>query len=268
MKPDTKQYRVILKAYVTKVSLVSQPSNQICIKSIKMKLTHSLSTLFLVVISITAGLAQQAISPAQFHEQMNKSASIQLVDVRTANEYAGGHLYGAQNIDFRSSDFAKKMAKLDKSQPLFIYCLSGGRSASASRKLTNMGFNEVYDMKGGIMAWKQAELPLRGASNSKQVISKSQYNKLINSDKPVLIDFYATWCSPCRKMAPMLEELKKDYAGKFSLVKIDADKNDLLLKELNVSEIPTFYLYNKGQKTWTHVGLVEKEVLIKELSLR
>lgn len=211
--------------------------------------------------------AQKAVAPTEFQDLIDNQAAVQLIDVRTAGEYNGGYLTGAQNLDIRSQNFTDELKKLDKDRPVFVYCLSGGRSASAARKLVGMGFSEVIDMQGGIMAWKRAGLPLEGASIQEKGMSRVEYDKLISSSVPVLVDFYAAWCGPCKKMAPMLEELQNDHAGKFKLVKVDADKNDALLKELNVNEIPTFYLYKNSKQTWQHVGLVEKETLLKELGL-
>lgn len=227
----------------------------------KIRLLSFATSMFIAAFSF----AQKAVTPTEFQALMSEQAAVQLIDVRTAGEYNGGYLNGAQNLDIRSQNFTDELKKLDKDRPVFVYCLSGGRSASAARKLVGMGFSEVVDMQGGIMAWKRAGLPLEGASVQKKGMNRAEYDKLISSSVPVLVNFYAAWCGPCKKMAPMLEELQNEHADKFKLVKVDADKNDLLLKELHVNEIPTFYLCKNGKQTWQHVGLVEKETLLKEL---
>lgn len=76
-----------------------------------------------------------------------------LVDVRTAGEVAGGTIENATNIDFYSSNFSNELAKLDKEKPLLIFCKSGGRSGKASQIAKKLGFVEIYDLKGGYMAW-------------------------------------------------------------------------------------------------------------------
>lgn len=224
-------------------------------------------TLLLVIITSGFLYAQKVISPDEFHSMVNDKAAVQLIDVRTEGEYAGGHLAHAKNIDIRSRDFAKQMTVLDKNQPVYVYCLSGGRSASAARQLAGMGFTEVYDMQGGIMAWKRSGLPLADSSSKETGMTRTDYNNHINSQNPVLVDFYAPWCAPCRKMAPMLDELVAEYGDKFTLLKLDADKNDALLKELDVNEIPTFFIYKDGTESWKHIGQVQKEELLKELGL-
>ncbi|MCJ7468539.1 MAG: rhodanese-like domain-containing protein [Maribacter sp.] len=80
---------------------------------------------------------------------------VQLVDVRTADEYRGGHIKNALNIDFyNSGNFIKAFEKLNKEQPVYLYCRSGARSQKAARKLANMGFSQIYDLQGGYMRWK------------------------------------------------------------------------------------------------------------------
>ncbi|NKI25475.1 rhodanese-like domain-containing protein [Arenibacter sp. 6A1] len=79
---------------------------------------------------------------------------VQLVDVRTKNEYLDGHIAKAVNIDFFNADnFTKSFEKMDKDQPVYVYCRSGARSKKAANKLIGMGFDKVYDLKGGYMQW-------------------------------------------------------------------------------------------------------------------
>ncbi len=80
---------------------------------------------------------------------------IQLIDVRTPKEYEGGHIENATLIDYFSSNFKETLLTLDKEKPLYLYCRSGGRSRKAAKILAEMGFKEIYDLKGGYMAWKK-----------------------------------------------------------------------------------------------------------------
>lgn len=81
--------------------------------------------------------------------------SIQLIDVRTPEEFEQGYLEGAQNIDYLSATFDSDIKKLDKTKPVLLYCKSGGRSAKSSKKLRKLGFTRVYDLDGGITRWKE-----------------------------------------------------------------------------------------------------------------
>jgi rhodanese-related sulfurtransferase len=83
-----------------------------------------------------------------------RQKKVQLVDVRTPREYKGGHIGKAINIDlFQGSSFKQAIEKLDKSKPVYLYCRSGSRSKKAAQKILDMGFEKVYDLKGGYMHW-------------------------------------------------------------------------------------------------------------------
>ena len=79
---------------------------------------------------------------------------VQLVDVRTPEEYHEGYIENAQNIDYYSPTFDKDIQKLDKSKPVILYCKSGNRSAKCAAKLQQAGFEKIYDLEGGITEWK------------------------------------------------------------------------------------------------------------------
>lgn len=83
-----------------------------------------------------------------------------LLDVRTPEEVAEGHLALARNIDFKSDSFEAQVSELDRTQPVYVYCRSGRRSAAAVDKMKQLGFEDVYDLDGGIVAWQAAEKPV------------------------------------------------------------------------------------------------------------
>ena len=94
----------------------------------------------------------KVVNPDEFKELMS-NAGAQLVDVRTANEYAAGKIGNAINIDYFGDGFKQHIAKLDKNKIVLVYCAAGGRSAKASKIFSDMGFIEVYDLKGGYGNW-------------------------------------------------------------------------------------------------------------------
>ena len=102
----------------------------------------------------------ELISPQQVYDAIYKDPSIQLVDVRTPEEYKGNHLKGAQNICVTSYDFKEKVKMLDKNKPVYVYCYKGGRSAEAAIQLKDLGFTKIYDMDGGILLWEENKLEL------------------------------------------------------------------------------------------------------------
>jgi len=93
----------------------------------------------------------------------------------------------------------------------------------------------------------------------------SSFAELINSEKPVLIDFYATWCGPCQMLAPILKEVKDSLGDSVSILKVDVDKNQELAAMQQVRGVPTMVLYQKGQLLWRQSGLVSKEEIIQTI---
>ena len=99
---------------------------------------------------------QKTVSVNEFEKKLSTTNGAQLIDVRTPEEYADGHLNGAVNINVNDDSFDTQVAKLDKSKTVMVYCGSGKRSANASGKLHDLGFTEIYDLDGGITAWSAA----------------------------------------------------------------------------------------------------------------
>ena len=94
--------------------------------------------------------------PDAFEAMLKNDPSVQLIDVRTPEEYRSGYIAGARNLNIYDAGFAQSLAALDKSKPVLVYCAKGGRSASAAGELQKAGFSQVYDLEGGISAWKAA----------------------------------------------------------------------------------------------------------------
>ncbi len=94
------------------------------------------------------------VDKAEFQSLMEKEGS-QLIDVRTPGEVSNGKIANAVNMNFHDADFKDQLAGLDKSQPVLIYCASGGRSAKAVTMMRQMGFSEIHELDGGYRAWMQ-----------------------------------------------------------------------------------------------------------------
>lgn len=90
----------------------------------------------------------------------------------------------------------------------------------------------------------------------------SSFSKIINQDKPVLVDFYADWCGPCKMMNPILKEVKDALDNKVSIIKINVYKNQSLAAKLQVRGVPTLILYRAGKQVWRQSGVVPKNDLI------
>lgn len=98
------------------------------------------------------------VDATTFSEKINAKDDIQLVDVRTPEEFKEQHIESAKNINWNDANFEKEVSTLDKSKPVYVYCKSGGRSAKATAKLSEMGFTTIYELEGGILNWNEANL--------------------------------------------------------------------------------------------------------------
>lgn len=99
-----------------------------------------------------------------------------------------------------------------------------------------------------------------------QIDDRSFQSKVLESDTPVLVDFFATWCGPCQALAPALEDISKDMAGRLAVVKVDVDESPGAASEFGVTSIPTLILFKGGREAWRRVGAAPKRTLIDELA--
>jgi rhodanese-related sulfurtransferase len=121
------------------------------------KLIYSFLLIDVIIFALLAmngGLhgAPFDLKPQEFKEHLAPEA-VTLIDVRTDEEYQDIRIHGASNVDYTSADFLEQIAYLDKTEPIYLYCRSGLRAARAQRKMKKMGFEKVYNLKGGLIGW-------------------------------------------------------------------------------------------------------------------
>lgn len=227
--------------------------------------TLLMSGLFFMLLSCTGKNSEKfkSVTPSEFAAKINETPNAQILDVRTPEEYNSEHIENAANVNWNGSDFEKQASTFDKSKPVYVYCMSGGRSKKASDKLAEMGFKKIIELDKGFISWSAAGL--NKPSDKIIGISLEEYDNLLNSDKKVLIDFYAEWCGPCKKMAPYLSKMEKELKDNVVIIRLDADKNKTMTSKLKIDALPTLLLYENKTVKWKHSGYISEEDLRKQL---
>lgn len=213
------------------------------------------------------------LTPNEFIAKLNTSPNAVILDARTSEEYERGHIPGAVLADWNSGDHFDEVAlKFDRESPMFVYCLSGGRSQPAAEHLRSKGFKHVYELRDGFQAWQAAKLPVEQGEESKpsgdsKSLSLEEYQALTSTNPKILIDFYAEWCGPCKLMKPHLESIAEAHKDEIEIVKINADQNRELCIELGIKGLPTLVLYEEGKETWKNVGYLDKDGILEAIHL-
>ena len=91
----------------------------------------------------------------------------------------------------------------------------------------------------------------------------NKFNNIINSENPVLVDFFATWCGPCQMLSPVLKQVKANLGERITIIKIDVDKNQELASKFQVRGVPTMMLFKEGKQLWRQSGVLSKEEIIR-----
>ena len=91
----------------------------------------------------------------------------------------------------------------------------------------------------------------------------SKFSDIINQETPVLVDFFAEWCGPCKMMSPILKAVKNTLQDNISIVKIDVDKNQAIAEKYQIRGVPTLVIYKEGKQVWRHSGVVQKDDLVR-----
>lgn len=206
------------------------------------------------------------LSPADFEKKMAELPNEQLLDIRTAEEVSSGKLKNSLVINFNSADFQEQALKqLDKSKPVMLYCYAGSRSEKAATFLRSQGYT-VYDLDGGIAQWKKEgkEIVTNEESATTEVanlMKLASFQEKIAGDKPVLVDFSAVWCLPCKQMKPTIDKLAEEMKESVEVVVVDVDKQEDIATAYKVEAMPTLMLFKKSAVVWQKVGLTQEDEL-------
>jgi rhodanese-related sulfurtransferase len=197
------------------------------------------------------------ISAVQFKAAIEQPG-VQILDVRTAGEYQSGHIKNALQANWNDSkEFQDRTQHLDKSKTVYIYCQAGGRSAAAQNELIQKGY-KVVNLEGGMSNWKMNQLPVEGNASAVQM-RVTDFNKVIADNQLVLVDIGATWCPPCRKMQPTVDQIKKEQGNALYFLAVDGGVDMDVMKHLQFESLPTFIIYKNGKEVWRKQGIVAAE---------
>jgi thioredoxin len=235
-----------------------------------MKLKSFIAT-FLITLAFTSCNTQASnvknLNAGEFQQGIAVKGA-QLIDVRTPDEYKEKHIAGAVNMNINSDNFKEQINSLDKSKPVYFYCLAGGRSKKASELAVTEGFENVNNLSAGITGWMGASKPVTTANGEAPQAGLSMDDYLAhikNPDKLVLVDFNAVWCGPCKQLKPIVTKLAKKNSAKLELFEIDVDKNPRIATAMNINGIPLLILYKSGKEVWRNMGLIDENDLAGKL---
>ena len=206
------------------------------------------------------------VSANKFSEIISNDKSVIIIDVRTPDEFNKGHLKNSLNVNWFDENFDENLNIFSKDLPVLVYCLSGGRSSQANERIKSLGFKNVYELDGGILEWRKNKLPEATLNNNfKNSLTVEDFNNFIETDKIVLVDYYANWCAPCKIMEPYLDEISNEYSNSLELVRINYDQNLPLVRSLEVYGLPVLQIFKDKKLLWSHVGFIEKSLVVDEV---
>lgn len=212
------------------------------------------------------GQGYKLVDVKEFEKGALLSKQNQVLDVRTSSEFNSGHLTNALNADYNNTtEFNERVNYLDKNKPVYVYCMAGSRSKAAADALLKKGFKEVYDLDGGIIAWKEAgKSTVSKPVNPKKGMSETEFNYLVGKEQTVILTIGTKWCPPCVKLTQSIDSLKEEIKN-VKFVHLDADDNTTLCSKLVIKKYPAVIEYKLGKQVWRNEGYVSKDALKKQL---
>ena len=240
------------------------------------------------------------VTPQEVQALVSSGTPIDLIDVRSAAEFALVHASIARNVPLAQLDPGSILANRHaaKTDPIYLICASGSRSSTAAQAFIAAGFDRALSVAGGTNAWAAAGLPVTSAAKP-PLISRSTLvafaalaavwlviaffwgntahapqpastssahpapaaiidfkRDVIEASraKPVLVDFFATWCEPCTQLSPELEAVAEQNSGKISLLRIDIEKQEDIAIAQKIEPIPDVRLWKGGKEIAHFIG--------------
>ena len=144
-----------------------------------------------------------------------------------------------------------------------MYCLSGGRSQRAAETLRGLGYTDVRELKGGYLKWSSRMMPVEGVTRSttQPQWTPARFDSLLRAQPLVLVDVYAPWCAPCKKMMPIVDKLAQELAGQVTIIKMNADMEKAMMATYQVDELPTLLVFRRGTLADRQTGFRDEPAL-------
>jgi len=226
-----------------------------------MKKLHIVIAIGLIITSIQA-IGQQNVSRLTIdalEAKINQSKQPQIIDARSAAEFEQIHLKNAVVLNKDSVKAAEQIGALDKQKPVFVYAIGNARSAILAKRLKALGFNEVYELPGGIANWVGTGKPVE--KSAKKELDLTAFNGLVGKEKLILVDFGSKYCPGRIKMVPVADSAATETGVK--IVKIEVFDNTKLTHQLKINVIPNIALYKDGAVVWQKEGIFPKSEITK-----
>lgn len=203
------------------------------------------------------------VDAATFQSILETEKSVQLIDVRTPEEFSAGHIEDAVNINIYDPEFLVRLNSLNKKKPVLVYCKGGGRSADAAAQMKLMGFKNVVELQQGIMGWEKENRPIVSGvvTDKANRFTRAHLDSLLATHPNLVIDYYAVWCGPCKQMEPSLKTLSNQYKDEVVIYRLNVDEAKKLSRELGITAIPYFEFYKNKQLIDTAAGYQSLDAL-------
>ena len=225
-----------------------------------MKKLNSIVIIALIILGIQAkGQENQAkLSVDDIEARINQSKQPQIIDARSADEFAQIHLKNAIVLNTDPAKAASQLNALNKQKPVFVYAIGNLRSGIVAKQLRAQGFIEVYELPGGIANWVGSGKPVETAA--KKGLTLSDFQSIVGKEKLLLVDFGSKYCPGCIKMAPVVDSASTETG--VPLFKVEVFDNTQLAHQLKINVIPNIALYKDGVLVWQKEGLFPKKEII------
>lgn len=209
------------------------------------------------------------LNPKEFAEALKSDKDKILLDLRSATDFAKGHLLGATNIDCNLSNFKWRIGGLDTQKQVFIYCQNGDQSTETLAYLKSRGYHSVTLLDGGLNQWLDAGYPV----TPEELIPPSEltftdFSRMLDLEHLVIVVFYLPGDTNCQTVSFALDELALIYKGKIKILRIDIDTYKYLATEMGIDLVPTLQFYENGNLNGTIQGVHRKEYIDEDFQLK